>query len=98
MKNPARGHKVENTIRKGKTYDVLSIQKQKGKGAKILGKRCEFAEESLHMRIDSDTVVGVQELASGFIRKGFSFMFPRDCLVHHCDLESLANLPRPMLS
>ena len=47
--------------------------------------------ESLHMRIGSETVVGVQELVSGFIRRGFSFTILCDYLVHHCDLESHIN-------
>ena len=51
--------------------------------------------ESLHMRIDGGTtVVGVHELASGFIRRGFSFVFPCDYFVHHCDLEE-SYQPRP---
>ena len=33
-----RGHKVESTIRKGKTYDVLSIQREHGNGTATLGK------------------------------------------------------------
>ena len=37
--------------------------------------------ESLHVRIDSETaVIGVQELASDFTRRGFSFIFPYDIL------------------
>ena len=44
--------------------------------------------ESLQIRIDSETVIGVQELASDFIRRGFSFIFPCDYFVHPCDLES----------
>ena len=34
--------------------------------------------ELLHMRIDSETVIGVQELASGFACRGFSFNSPCD--------------------
>ena len=38
-KTPARGHKVvEKHIRKEKTYDALSIQRDNGNGTKILGK------------------------------------------------------------
>ena len=49
------------------------------------------------MQIDGETVIGVQELASGFICRRFSFIFPCDyfVLVHHCDLESRISLPRP---
>ena len=36
-KKPARGHKVEDTIRKERTYDVLFIQRESGNGTKILG-------------------------------------------------------------
>ena len=32
--------------------------------------------ESLNMRIDSETVIGVQELASGFIRRGLALCSP----------------------
>ena len=37
----------------------------------------------------------MQELASGFKRGGFGFIFPCDHFVHHCDLESRIDLPRP---
>ena len=47
----------------------------------------------LHMRIDSETVV--QELASDFTRRGFSFTFLCYLLCTHCVLESRINLPRP---
>ena len=36
VKNPARGHKVENTIRKEKTYYVLSMQRGSGNGTTFL--------------------------------------------------------------
>ena len=50
----------------------------------------------LHMRIDSGTVTGVQELASGFTRRGFSFIFSCDLFYTPCILESCTNLiPRP---
>ena len=42
----------------------------------------------LHMRIGSQTVTGVQELASDFIRRRFSFIFPCDHFVHHRVSES----------
>ena len=39
VKNPTHGHKVEkHTIRNGKTYDVLPIQRENGNGIKTLGK------------------------------------------------------------
>ena len=38
-KNPARGHKVENTIRKERTYDVLSIQRESGNGTRNTRKK-----------------------------------------------------------
>ena len=39
VKNPARGHKVEqNTMLKEKSYNVLSIQRENGNGKKVLGK------------------------------------------------------------
>ena len=41
--------------------------------------------EPLHMRIESETVIGVQELASGFICRVFNFIFPCDHFVHHRD-------------
>ena len=43
--------------------------------------------ESLHIWIGSETVIRAQELASGFIRRGFSFIFPCDHFEHHCVLE-----------
>ena len=33
------------------------------------------------MQIDSETVIGAQELASGLTRRGFSFIFPCDLFV-----------------
>ena len=46
---------------------------------------------------DGETVIGEQELASGFMRRGFSFIFPCDyfVLVHRCVSESRINLSRP---
>ena len=38
-KNPARGHKVENTIRKERTYDVLSLQRESGNGTRNTRKK-----------------------------------------------------------
>ena len=38
LKNPARGHKVENHHPGEKMYDVLSIHEEKGNDTKILGK------------------------------------------------------------
>ena len=51
--------------------------------------------ESLHMRIDSETVIGVQELASGFTRRRFSFIFSCVHSVHHWVSESRIDLPCP---
>ena len=52
--------------------------------------------ESLHMRIDSETVYW--STGVGFIRRRFSFIFPRDLFVHPCFSESCANLSRPSSS
>ena len=54
--------------------------------------------ELVHMRIYKETVVGVQELASCFIRRGFSFIFPCVHFLHHSLLESSVNLPPTKLS
>ena len=40
--------------------------------------------DSLHMRIDSVTIIRVQELASGFIRRRLSFIFPCGVFVYPC--------------
>ena len=50
--------------------------------------------ESLHMRVDSEMVIGVQELASAFICRGFSIIFPFDNFVHYYVSEYFINLPR----
>ena len=53
-------------------------------GLSTIGDRVEYMRllvEPLIMRIDNEKVIGVQELASGFIRRGFSFIFPYDLFV-----------------
>ena len=52
-------------------------------------------EGSLHMRIDSETVIGVQGLASDSVCRKFSFITLCNLFAHPCDLESRTNLPRP---
>ena len=48
--------------------------------------------QSSHMRIDVKRYIGVQELALGFIRRGFSFIFPCVYSIQHPSVFLKKNL------
>ena len=56
-----RGHKAENTIRKGKTCDVLSIQRENGNVTKILGKSDIISKK--RKKEETRVAVGIERTA-----------------------------------